>query len=855
MQGQKQVTADAVVDPVCGMQVHPETAPASREYAGKKYFFCCDRCAQKFAENPPQYLSPKAKSAVGGLVQLGMRPSAHPSPEIRSSTSVSRDEGVRRSASRDSSGTSSKYICPMDPKVLSSTPGSCPKCGMALELELPTVRKTEYFCPMDPEVVSDKPGTCPKCGMALEPRIVAGETIEEDDSELRSMRLRFWVGVALTVPLLAISMGGMRTSGWLHQFDMARSSVWLQLALSAPVVLWGGAPLFQRGWNSIRTRNLNMFTLIAMGTGVAFLYSLVVSVLPATWLPAIARGMGRPDVYFEVSASITVLVLLGQVMELRARKQTSSAIRALLDLTPKLAQRVTADGTEANVPIAQIVVSDRLRIRPGEKIPVDGRVEEGKSTVDESMITGESVPVLKQPGEKLIGGTLNGNGSMLMVAERVGSETLLAQIVAMVASAQRSRAPIQRLADRVAAIFVPAVIVCAIAAFVGWFFFGPEPRLAHALVSAVAVLIIACPCALGLATPMAIMVGTGRGARNGVLVRDARALESMEKIDTLVVDKTGTLTVGKPEVTQIKVYGSFSEQEVLQAAASVESHSEHPLAGAVVRAAQQRGLSLLPVSNFEAQPGRGVAATLTVSRGQMRVVLGTSEMIREADADVKHSIQSAPSVSMGSPELPSSVFFVAIDRRLVAMIAVADPVRDSTRDALKALRAERIDVIMATGDRLPVATVIAQRLGIEHVEAEVLPQRKADLVRDLQAKGKRVAMAGDGVNDAPALAQADVGTAMGTGTDVALESADIALLKGDLRGIMRARRLSKAVMRNIRQNLFFAFIYNAAGIPLAAGALYPVFHMTLNPIFAAAAMSLSSVSVISNSLRLRNVKL
>ena len=849
MQGENKVATDAAIDPVCGMQVDPGTAPASREHAGKQYFFCCNACAQKFAQNPQQYLSPKSKNAGSVLVQLGSRSGAgHPLPVHSSSVKSSPDGGVRRTAS----SASTKYICPMDAEVVSDARGPCPKCGMALEPDLPPIQKIEYFCPMDPEVVADKPGACPKCGMELEPRMAAGVTPPEDDTELRSMRLRLWIGVALTVPLLVLSMGGMLTSGWLHDFNMTRISAWLQLAFASPVVLWGGAPFFQRGWNSLRTRNLNMFTLIAMGTGVAYLYSLLVTILPMSLLSAIAGGMERPDVYFEVSASITVLVLLGQVMELRARKQTSSAIRALLDLTPKIARRVEQDGSELDLPLERILVGDRLRVRPGEKIPVDGRVEEGKSSVDESLVTGESLPALKQSADKLIGGTLNGTGSMLMVAERVGRETLLAQIVAMVATAQRSRAPIQRLADRVASIFVPAVIACAVAAFIGWFLFGPEPRFAHALVSAVAVLIIACPCALGLATPMAIMVGTGQGARHGVLVRDARALETMEKVDTVVVDKTGTLTLGKPEVTKINLVGSplkFSEDDILKNVASIESHSEHPIAGAILRAAQQRRLSLLAVSNFESHPGRGIAADVVRPDGRVHVSVGNPEMMRDVGAEAKLAETAAPSNSS------ESVLFAAIDKKFVASIAISDPVRESTPDVLKNLRAEGIDVVMATGDNRSTANAIAKQLGITRVEAQVMPARKVELVRELQSSGKRVAMAGDGVNDAPALAQADVGIAMGTGTDVALESGDIALLKGDLRGIMRARTLSKAVMRNIRQNLFFAFIYNAAGIPLAAGALYPVFHMTLNPIFAAAAMSLSSVSVISNSLRLRNAKL
>ncbi|HEX4663018.1 MAG TPA: heavy metal translocating P-type ATPase [Terriglobales bacterium] len=827
----------AVTDPVCGMNVDPAHAAATREHQGKRYFFCCNHCAQKFAVNPDFYLSP---SKVTGLVQLGQKA---PTPTAE----MPAQPAVKSVANQPTA----KYFCPMDPEVISSKPGSCPKCGMALEPEFINRTTTEYFCPMHPEVVSDRPGACPKCGMALEPRLTSVGAPEEDDHELRSMRLRFWIGVALTVPLLGISMGGMVTGGWLREFDISRASAWLQLALAAPVVLWGGAPFFQRGWNSLRTRNLNMFTLIAMGTGIAFLYSLIVTVLPAALLPELAKGKGRPDVYFEVSAAITVLVLLGQVMELRARKQTSSAIRALLDLTPKMARRIGRDGVETDVPLEQIVVGDRLRIRPGEKIPVDGRVEEGKSSVDESMVTGESLPVLKEAGDKVIAGTLNGTGSFVMVAERVGSETLLAQIVAMVATAQRSRAPIQRLADRVAAIFVPAVISCAIAAFLGWFFFGPEPRLAHAMVSAVAVLIIACPCALGLATPMAIMVGTGQGARHGVLVRDARALESMEKINTLVIDKTGTLTEGKPEVTDVKTFNGFTEEQVLQLVASVESHSEHPIAGSIIRMAQRRGLTLLPIVDFESRSGKGITAKVSSMGMPRRVAVGTAEQMREAGVDVSPAQPQAEALRTEA----KTVLFAAFDNMLAAVIAVADPIRESSAKALNDLRADGIDVVMATGDNSVTAIAVARQLGIVQVEAGVLPARKAHIIEEFQAAGKRVAMAGDGVNDAPALAQADVGIAMGSGTDVALESGDIALLKGDLRGIMRARRLSKGVMRNIRQNLFFAFVYNAAGVPLAAGALYPAFHMSLNPVFAAAAMSLSSVSVISNSLRLRNLKL
>ena len=827
MENADQITK-TIIDPVCGMTVDPERAAAVREYAGKQYFFCCAHCAQKFDANPRQFLAPRPKAS--GLVQLAPAPA--------------------KPARQPVTPRSTKYFCPMDPEVTADKPGSCPKCGMALEPELLSATKTEYFCPMHPEVVSDKPGSCPKCGMALEPRIMWASAPVEDDSEFRSMRLRFWIGVVLTVPLLIISMGGMLSSGWLHHFEMSRASAWMQLVLATPVVLWGGAPFFERGWNSLRTRNLNMFTLIAMGTGVAFLYSLVVTILPSDLLPQIARAAGRPDVYFEVSAAITVLVLLGQVMELRARKQTSSAIRALLDLSPKMARRVARDGNESDVPLEQVVVGDRIRVRPGEKIPVDGRVEDGKSSVDESMVTGESFPVLKQAADKVIGGTLNANGSLLIVAERVGSETLLAQIVGMVATAQRSRAPIQRLADRVAAIFVPAVIACAVTAFLGWFFFGPEPRFAHALVSAVSVLIIACPCALGLATPMAIMVGTGQGARHGVLVRDARALESMEKVDTLVVDKTGTLTEGKPEVTLIRLVAgqeSFSEDEILQIAASVESHSEHPLAGAVVRAAKKRSLSLIPVSDFSSEAGKGVAAKIRFRERPLSVAIGKPGKMPHHGGESSARFSNTPS--------PHTIVFVTLDGNPTAMIDIADPIRSSTPETVKSLRDAGIDLVMATGDNRAVAESVARQVGIDQIEAGVLPARKAELVRELQSRGKRVAMAGDGINDAPALAQADVGIAMGTGTDVALESGDIALLKGDLRGIMRARKLSAATMRCIRQNLFFAFVYNAAGIPLAAGALYPLFHATLNPILAAAAMSLSSVSVIANSLRLRNVRL
>src|SRR6185312_1926753 len=722
MHGNYNQSADTVLDPVCGMYVAPETAADKAEFRGHTYYFCSAHCQQKFSANPETYLrGEKPTRNPAGLVQLGSAP-----PKVPSAQAQRRPES-------QSTPAVAKFFCPMDPEVIADRPGACRKCGMALEAEPLGAVKTEYFCPMHPGVVSDKPGSCPKCGMALEPRLTATSAPAEDEGELRSMRLRFWIGLALTLPLLAISMGGMLTSGSLHNFDMTRASAWFQLVLAAPVVLWGGAPFFQRGWNSLHSRNLNMFTLIAMGTGVAFLYSLVVTVIPSSFLPAIARANGRADVYFEVAAGITVLVLLGQVMELRARKQTSGAIRALLDLTPKLARRVAEDGSEADVPLEHVVGGDRLRVRPGETIPVDGRIEDGKSSVDESMVTGESIPILKEAGDKLIGGTLNGTGSMLMIAERVGSETLLAHVVAMVASAQRSRAPIQRVADHVAAIFVPAVIASAIAAFAGWFFLGPEPRFAHALISAVAVLIIACPCALGLATPMAIMVGTGQGARHGVLVRDARALETMEKIDTLVVDKTGTLTAGKPELQEIQSFNGFSREDVVQMVASVESRSEHPIATAIVRAAQAQHLKLLPVSNFESQPGMGISASVSTATKQRWVIVGSAAQVQQTKMDVNGAESTATELRAKG----QTVVFAGIDGQLAGLLAVADPIRESTPSMLTQLRKDNIDVIMATGDNRATADAIAQQLGVPRVVAQALPARKAELVRDLQSQGKR----------------------------------------------------------------------------------------------------------------------
>jgi len=842
MQGSYEKAGNTVLDPVCGMYVVPDKAAGHVRHQQQDYYFCSKYCEQKFSSDPAKYL--KRKAAPSNLVELGAIGSAKRPPA---------QQGRPQAGSLRLSVTASqraRYICPMDPEVTSNRAGACPKCGMGLEpmIAAPTV---EYVCPMHPEVVSDRPGSCPICGMALEPQHGAGATVPEDDPELRSMTCRFWIGAALTFVLLVFTMGEMLLPSGVRAFAMTRGFLALQFLLAAPVVLWGGAPFFERGWMSLKNRSLNMFTLIAMGAGVAFLYSTIVSLLPANLLPGIAAHDGRPDVYFEVSAAITTLVLLGQVLELRARKSTSSSIRALLDLSPKTARRILPDQSEEDTALERVVAGDRLRVRPGEKIPVDGVIEEGKSSVDESMITGESLPLAKQKGDKVVGGTLNGNGSFILRAERVGAETLLAQIVQMVGNAQRSRAPIQRLADKVSAWFVPGVIGAAIIAFILWMLLGPEPRLPHAIVTAVAVLIIACPCALGLATPMSIMVGTGKGARLGILVKDARALESLERVDTLVFDKTGTLTAGHPELTSIQTFNGFDQDLVLTAAATLEQNSEHPLAGAIVRAANKRNLRLGSAKLFEYQPGLGVSGIVALGEKRFELLIGNEQFLHQKGADLRDTVSTVEREwAQGR-----TILYVAIDHKLAAILGLADPIRPSTPDALKELRNFGLELIMATGDNRATAGAIADQLQISCVEAEVSPPRKAELVKDLQAKGKNVAMAGDGVNDAPALAQADVGIAMGTGTDVAIESGSIVLLKGDLRGIVRARRLSQAVMRNIRQNLFFAFVYNLIGVPIAAGVLYPFFGITLSPMIAAAAMSMSSVSVITNSLRLRDIKL
>jgi P-type Cu+ transporter len=700
---------------------------------------------------------------------------------------------------------------------------------------------TIYTCPMHPQIRQVGPGSCPICGMALEPLEPTADT--GPNPELADMGRRLWVGIALAIPVVVLEMGSHLLN--MHIVAPAMSN-WIQLVLATPVVLWSGWPFFVRGWQSLVTRNLNMFTLVAMGTGVAWLYSVVATVAPGIFPEAFRMG-GAVAVYFEAAAVITVLVLVGQVLELRAREQTSGAIRALLDLAPKTARRVRADGSDEEVALDAVAVGDRLRVRPGEKVPVDGMLLEGRSSLDESMVTGESMPVTKDAGAKVIGGTLNQTGSFVMRADKVGRDTMLAQIVQMVATAQRSRAPIQRLADQVASWFVPTVILVAALAFIAWAMYGPEPRLTFGLVAAVTVLIIACPCALGLATPMSIMVGVGRGAQAGVLIKNAEALERMEKVDTLVVDKTGTLTEGKPKVIAVVTAPGFAEKDVLRLAAGVERASEHPLARAIFDAARERGITVPEANGFEAPTGRGVTAMV---EGR-QIVIGNLKML--ADRGISTTALDSEAERLRGDG--ATAVFVAVDGKAAGVIAIADPVKPTTAAALRTLADEGVRVVMLTGDNKTTAQAVARRLGITEVEAEVLPDRKSAVIEKLRAEGRVVAMAGDGVNDAPALAAADVGIAMGTGTDVAIESAGVTLLGGDLTGIVRARRLSAATMSNIRQNLFFAFIYNAAGIPIAAGVLYPAFGILLSPIIAAAAMSLSSVSVVANALRLRSVRL
>ncbi len=826
-------------DPVCGMEVNSATAKYLHGHGGKNYYFCCAGCADKFKADPTKYLTVRpARSS--GLVTLD---AAKPDPPADHQLHPLKPQPSQQTAS-----AATAYVCPMCPEVRENKPGACPSCGMSLEPDVPVASsRTEYTCPMHPEIMRPAPGVCPICGMTLEPRTVAASA--EQNPELRDMTRRFWVSLALTAPLMAIAMVPMLGDKLTVDFDFNGVLINLprvEFALASPVVLWGGWPFFQRFWRSLLNRSPNMFTLIGMGTGVAYGYSVVATLAPRIF-PESLRGMGGyPDVYFEAAAAITTLVLLGQVVELRARSRTSAAIRALLDLTPQTARLLGPDGGEKDVPLAQVKPGDRLRVRPGEKVPVDGVLLEGRSTVDESMITGESMPVEKSPESKVIGATINGTGSFVMRAERVGSETLLARIVQLVGQAQRSRAPIQRLADRVAKWFVPIVVAVAVITFIAWSLFGPQPRLAHALVNAVAVLIIACPCALGLATPMAIMVGVGRGARAGVLIKNAEALEVLEKVDTLVVDKTGTLTEGKPQLVGSTAAAGLDPLEVLRLAASLERASEHPLGAAIVRGAQDRQLKLSEPAEFSYSAGKGIQGIVDGKP----VAVGNRTLMVEVGALGQ---SKTATFQIGAPG--ATQIFVAIDGKYAGNISVADPIKPSTPDAIRGLRTQGIRIVMLTGDNRAVAESIAKTLGIDEFEAEVLPEGKLEIIRKLQGQGRVVAMAGDGINDAPALAQADVGIAMGTGTDVAMESGGITLVKGDLTGILRARKLSQATMRNIRQNLFFAFVYNAIGVPIAAGVLYPFFGLLLSPIFAAAAMSFSSVSVITNALRLRNVKL
>lgn len=735
------------------------------------------------------------------------------------------------------------YTCPMHPEVQNMGPGACPKCGMALEAMDMAAPKTatKYTCPMHPEIIRDEPGSCPICGMALEPMTVTLE--EEENPELIDMRRRFWIGAALTVPVVLLAMAESFFGEALMRVIPITLMPWIELVLSTPVVLWCGWPLLQRGWQSLENRSLNMFTLIALGVVVAYAYSLIAILFPHLFPASFLNEHGQVGRYFEVAAAITTLVLLGQVMELRARSQTSNAIKALLGLAPKTARLIRSDGTEEDVPLESVQHGDTLRVRPGEKVPVDGLILEGSSSIDESMITGESIPVEKHAKERVIGGTLNGTGGFTMRAEKVGSETLLAHIVQLVSEAQRSRAPIQRLADTVSAYFVPAVVLIAVLTFILWYVFGPEPSLAYAIVNAVSVLIIACPCALGLATPMSITVGIGKGATLGVLIKNAEVLETMEKVDTLVVDKTGTLTEGKPSLVTVKALGSSSEEEVLRYAASLEQGSEHPLAAAILKGAKERGIALVKVSDFQSKTGRGIQGSLDGHA----VALGNQQLLDDLKIDASSVEADAETLR----EDGQTVMLLASDGKVLGLLGVADPIKDSTPEAIQMLEREGVHVVMLTGDNRTTAIAVAKKLGISEVEAGVLPERKNEVIRKLQEQGRTVAMAGDGVNDAPALAQANVGIAMGTGTDIAMQSAGVTLIKGDLRGIVRARVLSRQTMRNIRQNLFFAFFYNVLGVPVAAGVLYPLWGMLLNPMIAAAAMSLSSVSVIGNALRLR----
>jgi Cu+-exporting ATPase len=830
------------IDPVCGMAVDPATAAGKFDYEGETYYFCNPNCLRKFSAAPQGYLNQTLQLAAMGrpMVQLGGKSGSPPmmtpaQPQVETRIVRENDE----------------YTCPMDPEVVQTGPGACPKCGMALEPMTPAspTTKTEYVCPMHPQIVRDEPGACPICGMALEPRVVTLE--EEENPELKDMKRRFWVGVALTLPVLFLAMSEMIPGQPIQHALSTRLLTFIQFALATPVVLWGGRPFFERGWASIVNRSPNMFTLIAIGTGAAWLYSVIATFLPDIFPPSFRGHGGEVAVYFEAAAVITTLVLLGQVLELRARSRTSSAIKMLFGLAPKTARVIRGherpNGVEEEIPLDQVHPGDLLRVRPGEKVPVDGVVTEGRSSVDESMVTGEPIPVEKTRGDKVTGGTINATGGFVMRAERVGADTLLAQIVRMVGEAQRSRAPIQRLADAVSAWFVPAVVAIAVITFLIWAFAGPEPRMAYAMVNAVAVLIIACPCALGLATPMSVMVGTGRGATAGVLIKNAEALETLEKVNTLVVDKTGTLTEGKPKLTMFADTGVVDDGTALRLAASLERGSEHPLAAAFVAAANERGVKLAPVSDFRSVTGKGVIGRVDGHE----IALGNQKLLAELGVDLGAGAEKAAEWR----ERGATVIFLAVDKQLWRLFGVEDPIKESSREAIRELHEEGLRIVMLTGDNRATAEAVARRLGIDEVIAEVLPEHKSEFVARLQGEGRVVAMAGDGVNDAPALARAHVGIAMGAGTDVAMESAGVTLVQGDLRGIARAIKLSRATMRNIRQNLFFAFVYNALGVPIAAGALYPFIGLLLSPMIASAAMTFSSVSVITNALRLRKLDL
>ncbi len=796
-----------VTDPVCGMELEPSAAAGTLDHDGKTFHFCSAHCLAQFKAAPAKFLTKAAPSTAPAKPAEG------------------------------------GYTCPMHPEVQQDGPGSCPKCGMALVPTIPVlVTATVYTCPMHPEIRQNKPGSCPKCGMAL----VAEAGAQEDSSELRDMTRRLVVAAVLSVPLVVIAMGPY--FGLVQPFGLSPSMrMYAEFILGTPVVLWSGWPFFRKFAVSIRTLNPNMYTLIGLGVALAYVFSLFAMFAPGLFPDTFREGGGQVGMYFEAAAVIVTLVLLGEVLQLRAMGQTSQAIRELLALAPNTALRVEADGSEVEIPLDQVQLGDQLRVRPGEKVPVDGICVDGSSNVDESMITGEPIPVAKKAGDKVTGATINGKGALIIRAERIGADTLLSQIVHMVAKAQRTRAPVQRLADLVAAYFVQTVIVIAIVTALVWWFFGPEPRLTYALINAVAVLIIACPCAVGLATPISITVAMGQGAKNGILFRNAEAVEKLRDVNTLVVDKTGTLTVGRPQLVDFVVAGGAAEDDALALIASLERASEHPLAQAIVKAAEERNLTLAKVENFESVTGHGVQGTV----GERRVAVGNQRFMEALEAVPKTLSDQADTLRVQG----KTALYAAIDGKVAAVIAVADPIKETTAEAIKALIAEGVHVVMLSGDSRKTAEAVGKQLGIEEVIAEVLPEQKVEVIQKLQAKGRVVAMAGDGINDAPALAQANVGIAMGTGTDVAIESAGVTLVKGDLRGIVKAIRLSHATMRNVKQNLFFAFGYNALGIPIAAGVLYPVFGLLLSPIFAGAAMAMSSISVVTNALRLKRVKL